>query len=388
MHFPQPFTHKIFDMNDIHLCIATGQNAANFIPLKQLGAQEVWILETPSMKQSRSGANLTQALKPYVPTVHCLEFDDSSPQAIVKAAAALAANKLDGRNVVFHITGGTKQMVLAIHQELSLLATGSGHYRTLYADTNHLKLDWMGDTPAQQPMQDVLTLQDLLLLRGYRITSDTRPAKDQQRAAARSAVSRNMGEQAHNLGKFFSTLAYKANLASDGSLQQQFDYPPGGAAAKMLKLAADKGLVRWSTGDYDIEFLDTDSARFFAGGWAEEYVFLKLTGLLTPGQYAMSLSVSQNQTKTSNEIDAIAVKNNRALLIECKSGKQTKAQESIYKLGQVVKQIGGLMAKGLYISAQSLSDTDRQRATEYGIDVLAADELPQLSTYLRNWIKA
>lgn len=237
-------------------------------------------------------------------------------------------------------------------------------------------------------MQDVLNLQDLLLLRGYRITNDTRPAKDQQRAAVRSAVSRNMGEQAHNLGKFFSTLAYKANLASDGSLQQQFDYPPGGAAAKMLKLAADKGLVRWSSGDYDIEFLDTDSARFFAGGWAEEYVFLKLTGLLTPGQYAMNLSVSQNQTKTSNEIDAIAVKNNRALLIECKSGKQTKAQDSLYKLGQVVKQIGGLMAKGLYISAQGLSDTDRQRATEYGIDVLAADELPQLSTYLRSWAKA
>ncbi len=35
----------------------------------------------------------------------------------------------------------------------------------------------------------------------------------------------------------------------------------------------------------------------------------------------------------------------------------------------------------------SLSDIDRQRATEYGIDVLAADQL-RLSTYLRNWAKA
>lgn len=376
-------------MTALHLCIATGQNAANFIPLKQLGAQDVWILETPAMKQQRSAANLTQALKPYVPHIRTLDFDDSNPQAIGRAAALLAENDLDGRDVVLHITGGTKLMVLAIHRELALLSTGSGHYQTLYADTQHLTLDWMGPPAAQQPMQDVLTLQDLLLLRGYRISNDARTAKDQQRAAARSAVSRAMGERAKALGRFFSTLAYKANQAGEGAgLQQQFDYPPGGDAAKLLKLANDQGLLQWSTGGYEISFADTDSARFFAGGWTEEYVFLKLTGLLPQGQYAMNVRVSQSQSKTENEIDAIAVKNNRALLIECKSGRQDKAQDALYKLGQVVKQVGGLMAKGLYISAQPVSETDRQRAHEYGIDVLAADELTQLSSWLRQWCQA
>ena len=373
-------------MTALHLCIATGQNAANFIPLKQLGAQEVWILETPAMKKLRSATNLTQALKPYVPHIRTIDFDDNTPQTIGQAAAMLAENDLDGRDVVLHITGGTKLMVLAIHRELALLDTGSGHYRTLYADTTHLTLDWMGPPAAQEAMQDVLTLQDLLLLRGYRITNDTRAAKDQQRAAARSAVSRSMGERAKTLGRFFSALAYKANQASEGkSLHQQFDYPPGGDAAKLLQLANDHGLLQWAPGDHDIRFTDPDSARFFAGGWAEEFVFLKLTGLLPQGQYAMNIKVSQNQSKTNNEIDAIAVKNNRALIIECKSGKQAKAQEAIYKLGQVVKQVGGLMAKGLYISAQPVSEADRQRASEYGIDILAAEELTTLSTWLRQW---
>lgn len=373
--------------NVLHLCIATGQNTANFIPLKQLGAQEVWILETPSMKQQRSGANLSQALKPYVPTIRCIDFDDSSPQAIGLAAAKLAENHLDGRDVVFHITGGTKLMVLAIHQELSLLNTGhDGAYRTLYADTTHLTLDWMGPQPTQQAMQDVLTLQDMLLVRGYRTTNDTRAAKDQQRAAARAAVSRYMGENTQSLGRFFSTLAYKANQAGEnGLLEQRFDYPPGGASAKLLKLAAENGLLQWANGQDEITFTDKDSARFFAGGWAEEYIFLKLPPVFAQGQYAMNVKVSQNQSKTENELDAIVVKNNRALLIECKSGQQSKAQESIYKLAQVVKQIGGLMAKGLYISAQPLTDADRQRAKEYNIDVLAAEELPQINAYLRDW---
>jgi hypothetical protein len=375
-------------MTTIHLCIATGQNAANFIPLKQLGAQEVWILETPAMKSQRSGADLKQALDAYVPKVKCLPFDDSTPQSIHAAAAKLADSALDGRDVVFHITGGTKLMVLAIHQELTLRNSGAGSYRTLYADTHKQTLDWMDTKPTQQPMADVLTLQDLLLLRGYRTTNDTRPAKDQQRAAARAAVSRHMGEQAQALSRFFSTLAYKASAASEGgSLAQQFDYPPGGPAAKLLALAAKHGLLQWATGDYEVTFTDRDSARFFGGGWTEEYVFLKMTGFLKAGQYALNAKVVQSKTKTENEIDAIAVANNRALLVECKSGKQDKAQDSIYKLGQVVRQIGGLMAKGLYISAQQVSDTDRNRAAEYGIDVLAGEDLQNVNQYLRDWAR-
>lgn len=376
-------------MNAIHLCIATGQNAANLIPIKQLDAQEVWILETPAMKAQRSGADLKQALDAYVPTVKCLPFDDGTPQSICDAAAKLANEALDGRDVIFHITGGTKLMVLAIHRELDLLNSGTGSYRTLYADTQKQTIDWLDAQPIQEPMKDVLTLQDMLLLRGYRTTSDTRPAKDQQRAAARAAVSRHMGEQAQALRGFFSTLAYKASLASEGgSMTQQFDYPPGGPAAKLLTMAVKNSLMQWTAGHSDITFTDRDCARFFAGGWTEEYVFLKMTGLLKSGLYALNAKVIQNRTKTENEIDAIAVKNNHALLVECKSGKQAKAQEAIYKLSQVVRQVGGLMAKGLYISAQQVSEADRSRATEYGIDVLAGEELQNVNQYLRNWAKA
>jgi hypothetical protein len=373
-------------MTTLHLCIATGQNAANLIPLKQLDAREVWILETPAMKLQRSGADLKQALEPYGASAKCIAFDDRSPQSIGAAAAKLANDALDGREVVFHITGGTKMMVLAIHRELDLLNTGTGSYRALYADTHKQTLDWMDAQPSQEGMKDVLTMNDLVLVRGYRITNDTRPAKDQQVAAARAAVSRHMGEQAQALRGFFSTLAYKASLAVEGgAMTQQFDYPPGGPAAKLLNLAARHALLRWTAGTCEVTFSDRDCARFFAGGWTEEYVFLKMTGLLKPGQYALNAKVIQNRTRTENEIDAIAVKNNRALIVECKSGKQHKAQEAIYKLGQVVRQVGGLMSKGLYVSAQAVDEHDRRRATEYGIDVLAGEELQSVNQYLRDW---
>ena len=39
----------------------------------------------------------------------------------------------------------------------------------------------------------------------------------------------------------------------------------------------------------------------------------------------------------------------------------------------------------LYVSALRVSDTDRSRAREYGVDVLASEELADLSDYLRRW---
>ncbi len=378
-------------MTTLHLCIATGQNAANFIPLKQLQAQEVWILETPAMKKSSSGTNLKLALKPYVPLVKCLDFDDGTPQLVEQAAARLAENSLDGRDVVFHITGGTKLMMLAIHQELSLLNTGSGRYRTLYADTQKQTLVWMEKPLSQEPMQDVLTLQDALLLNGYRTTNDTRPAKDQQRAAARSKVSRFMGDNAGQLLSFFSVLAKAATFTSEtNQFAGRLDSMPWGRGAELLELAVQLGLIQWTKGSYSIEFNGNDATSFFRGGWLEEFVFLKIQGLqLKPDHYAMNVKVEQVNTATANEIDAIVVKNNRVLFLECKAGKQVgTVQDAIYKLSQVKNQIGGALTQGLYISAKPLTELGIGRAKEYRINVLAGNDLSQLSQYLRDWAKA
>ena len=185
-------------MTTIHLCIATGQNAANFIPLKQIRADEVWILETPEMRKQHSAKALSMALKAsgHAAQVRVLSFDDSTPQAMQEAAFKLADKELDGRDVVFHATGGTKLMVMVINQQLANLEAGTGSYRILYADTQRQTLDWLDRPPKIEAMTDVLTLDELLLLRGYRTTNDTRPAKDQQRAAARADVTRFMGEKA------------------------------------------------------------------------------------------------------------------------------------------------------------------------------------------------
>lgn len=376
----------------LHLCIATGHNAANFIPLKQLAAQHVWILETPSMQARHSARALEMALKsksalPQA-SVRVLPFDDSTPQTMRAAALQLADGELDGRDVIFHVTGGTKLMVMAIHQELVNIATGDGSYRVLYADTAHQVLNWLDEEPRQDAMADVLTLNEQLLLRGYRIDNDTRPAQIQQRASERAAVTRFMGEKSAQLKGFLGALNFFANKATQGhGLAQQFNYLPRGVPGKLLELAQEQGLLTIQEEWSQVTFANAEVAQYFSGGWVEEYVFLKFTGVLKPSQYTLGAQMTHSLTKSRNEIDGIAVANNRALVIECKAKRQDgdEASNAIYKLGQLVKQVGGLMARGLYVSARSVSETDRSRAREYGVDVLAAEELADLSSYLRRW---
>ena len=374
----------------IHLCIATGQNAANFIPLKQLQAQEIWVLETPAMQKQHSAKALRMAIESALPDaqLRTLAFDDSTPQAMQAAALQLACEELDGRNVVLHATGGTKLMVLAIHQQLLNLAAGQGSYRLLYADTAHQTLSWLDDTPRQEPMADVLTLREQLLLRGYRTSNDTRPAQIQQRASERAKTTRFMGEKSAQLKGFLGALNYQARQAADGKgLAREFDFLPRtqSPAGQLLDLAQEQGLLTIDDACNQITFASQEVAEYFCGGWVEEYVFLKFTGTLAPTQYTLGAQLTHSVSKTQNEIDGIAVAHNRALIIECKAKKQDQAQDAIYKLGQLVKQVGGLMARGLYVSARPVSDTDRARAREYGVDVLAAEELAQLSDYLRQW---
>ncbi len=383
---PNPTANSSQDIqNSVHLCIATGQNAANLIPLKQLQAQHVIILETPEMKKNRSAADLKLALKPYAKDIKVQAFDDTSPKKI-NASALGVAESLDGQDVIFHVTGGTKLMVLSLYDNLKLLASGKGTLRSVYTDTTNQMLDWLGTDVRQEPMKEHLTLKDLLLVRGYQMANDARPSKNRGKAEERAKLTTFMGNNAKSLGGFFSTLAYLANSCEHGRLQQSFDYPPGGPASDLLKMANEQGLLQWKRGQLEIEFSDMDSAKFFAGGWAEELVFLKMS-MFKAEQYGTNIQIEQRHSQIRNEIDAMAVKNNRALVVECKSGRQVKAQESIYKLKQVVGQVGGLVAKGLYVSAQRVGQADRDRAKEYHIDVLAGEELKDLSDYIRAWAK-
>ena len=379
---------------ELHLCIATGQNLANLIPALQCSAREVWILQTPSMRAS--AARLASALKARGLATTRIDFDDNDVTALHSQAEAIAG-RLGRRLVAINLTGGTKLMTLALTETLELaLATGEGSLppHLVYTDTVHARLDWLRPAAGSEPMQDILRINDVLLAQGYRRQDGTGGAEDAhwlRTAEERRAVSAFIGQHSRALGRFFGTLNGLARRALDpqGRLRepaQQFEFAPGGKAAELLRIARDAGLVSWNS-DTSLNFLSSDSASYLGGGWVEEYVGLKISGA-RPSEWAPRLRIRNVDTGSTNELDAVVVHRNRALVVECKAARVDggSTSEWIYKASQLARSVGGALAKALLVSAREFGDADRQRANEYGVDVLCAGDLAELSDYLRRWM--
>lgn len=375
------------DRPRLHLCIATGQNLANLIPALQLNATEVVILETPAMKAS--AANLKCALESHGVKVERRAFDDSTPKRITEEATALAIH-LGERPLVFNATGGHKLMTLALSRELPV----GDELHLLYLETHNSRIDWLLPEAATEPMQDVLKIDDVLLAQGFRRLRDgSRDVAAQQASQLRLALTRRLGDEAKHLARFFGTLNKLASSAlkdSSGStaLRQEFDFTPGGRNAEVLLQAKSLGLIHWD-GDVELVFLDRNAATYFSGGWLEEYVATKLRGL-KPTDHAVNLAIEVAGSGTENEIDAFAIHNNRALLIECKTTRfgidANKDQSYVYKLAQLTQRVGGSLGRSLLLSARRVQPDVMQRAKEYNVDVLAAEDLGQFVDYFKAWM--
>jgi hypothetical protein len=370
-----------------HVCIATGQNLANLIPCLQLSAREVVILETQAMRDA--AGNLKRALEAHGIAVRRMPFDDATPESIVRAAEAVAL-ELGEAPLVFNATGGHKLMTLALADQMQL----ADNLHLVYAETRHDRLDWLKPAAAVEPMHDVLDLNDILLAQGYRRTTDAgRDVQWQTDADRRGSLTRRMGDEAHRHARFFGALNRLADLAlnEDGAAfrpHQELEFGPGGHSADLLREASRLDLLHWDE-DTEIVFSSPEAAQYFRGGWLEEYLWIKLRGL-RPHDWAVNVRTRSAALDVENEFDALLVHRNRLLVVECKTSSfgrsETKDVGYIYKLAQVAVHVGGSMSRKLLLSARPIHADIRQRADEYGVDILAAEDVKKLVGYLRDWM--
>ncbi len=377
-------------MTTIFLCIATGQNLANLIPALQTNPAEVWILATPAMRSQAQ--SLKKILDRHALPTRIEPFADNDI-ATLEAEALRLAEMLDGNNVVFNATGGTKQMALVLNDTLQLL--GLNALSVLYADTTHQRIDWLlPKGRGSEPMQDVLSLEDILGTQGFRLGEvNSRNADWVQTTEARGQLTKDFGDKAEKLGGFFgalNALAQRATRSDNFAAQQELDYEPGPQYIELLKKAQSYDLLKWD-GSTMITFANENAARYFGGGWLEEYIFFKLRGCRAK-DYAINAILIAPDGKTTNEIDAIAVHRNKLLAIECKTLRfgrdRQKDADIMYKLDSLSQRIGGLMHERMMLTARPLDDFSTARAKELNIEIIAGKDIRNFPDRIRAWMNA
>ena len=93
-----------------------------------------------------------------------------------------------------------------------------------------------------------------------------------------------------------------------------------------------------------------------------------------------------------NELDVAFLADNRLYVIECKTkrfkggGADGPGAEALYKLDTLAPLLGGLGARAMLVSFQSLSEPDQRRARELGIRSCVGSELHGLREAIRRWV--
>lgn len=134
------------------------------------------------------------------------------------------------------------------------------------------------------------------------------------------------------------------------------------------------------------------------GGWLELYCYQELRRLSSKlpslQDFAIGVEVEKPNPKNQqhpvrNELDGLALANNRLHIIECKAKNMSPTQDhhadasqAIYKLGTLIDALGGQHAKGMLLSYFPVGRYAKARADSLGIHVCAGRDLQRLREFL------
>jgi hypothetical protein len=93
----------------------------------------------------------------------------------------------------------------------------------------------------------------------------------------------------------------------------------------------------------------------------------------------------------TNELDLVFLARNRLFIIECKTARMDKplapkANDTLFKLAEIVRRVGGLSARGMLASYRPLRDSEQRLARALNIELVCGAELARLSQRLQRWV--
>ena len=142
-----------------------------------------------------------------------------------------------------------------------------------------------------------------------------------------------------------------------------------------------------------VVFADDNRRAFAKGGWLEHYVFRVVTGLtgeIGIRDKAANLELT-DMGGVKNELDVAFMTRNRLFVIECKTArmdqeKYPKANDTLFKLAEVCRRVGGLGTRGLLASYRPLRDAEKRLAGALGIELVCGADLARLDEKIKTWV--
>lgn len=378
------------------ICLVSQQAAANLLPALDESLKPDKIVLVVTGKMRRQADNLHDVLKQCaikVDTFYLTNEQDyyQTAQDLINLAASI-----EDDDVTLNITGGTKLISVAAQS----VADASG-WKMFYVDADSDKIIWLGrEQKPPQSLQQKLRLRHYLMSYGFKLSAEQQRKQAtiqqveltqtlvQQAGSLQDSISllNALTQEAENKGKLSITLTDKhLDSPSLDVLLRNFE--------KAGALHLEKNIIRFS---------DVDARNFVKGGWLELHAINAVHQVhkdIGIQDKAIGLEIEEISSGTRNELDIAFMAMNRLFVIECKTARidkiqfkddkliPPKANDTLFKLAENCRRIGGLGARGLLLSYRKLGSAEIRLANSLGIHVVHGTEIARLPEKLKAWVK-
>lgn len=351
----------------ILFCIASKQTAQNINPLLTINPDKVIVAITNEMKE------YSQALLDEIKTsgfrVETVYIEnESSLKALNEQFSKLVEDNIDDE-LIANITGGTKLMSMSLYQ----LFTNWG-FRSFYCDFASSQLIWLDDESAISNIGSKIGLKQYLRVHQFQIknhlslASIGKAQKDYANVLYRKLCTPNRYEATcQMIGKIHAHTTQNSLALNNFSFKND--------ELVIIKELQKTGLFYLDNGIIICD--NADNKKFMNGAWLEFLVADRLRG---DNHRDISLSVEISKStkragsETRQEIDVMAMRDDKLVIIECKAKKwdtaTQQASEAIYKL-KALSGLGGLNTLPIFVSLRDIPRSAKTRASEMGIQVIA-----------------
>jgi hypothetical protein len=372
----------------IHVLLVSAQAAPNLLPALDpaLKPAEAILLVSAKM-QPRADALEKVLAQTGVKTSRVELTNEHDFDALESVLLELAAAR-SNQSVALNVTGGTKLMALAAQS----IAQEAG-WSVFYVDADTDEVIWLDKVAApRHKLTEQLRLRHYLMGYGFELANGVeRPQPSARHSELLDTLLSQIGSLEQPLGQL-NWLAQSAESAGKLHVSLSTQQQDSRSLEALLRNFEHAGVLRVQ--GEQLIFTNAEQRAFAKGGWLEHHVFRvvsRLTGEVNIRDKAANLEVT-DASGVKNELDVAFMAKNRLFVVECKTARMDKpeapkANDTLFKLSEICKRVGGLGTRGLLASYRPLRDSEIKLARALGIDLVCGADLVRLDEKLKNWVR-
>lgn len=372
----------------VHVCLVSAQAAPNLLPAldPELKPREVVLLVSQKMRAAADA--LSKVFKELGIRADLIPLEDEHSSRVIEETLLQIASEREGEEILLNLTGGTKLMALVTQQTVAQ----EKNWRSFYVDVDTDAIVWLDKTPGKK-LAEQLRLRHYLESYGFELpNSPERPQiTHEQRNLMQTLIT-----QIGSLEKPLTQLNWLTQQAEDKKqlkITMDTQQADSRSLEALLRHFADANLLQVSGNT--ISYADETARNFVKGGWLELYTYscvADVTGEAGIRDKAAGLEVISKEG-VKNEMDIAMMVRNRLFVIECKTARMDKpeapkANDTLFKLSEICRRVGGLGAKGMLASYRPVADSERKLARALNIELVCGQDLRNLQDRIRAWISA